>query len=122
MVDEIDVSGHVSWSAEGIVWNQISTIVVDAWSNAFSSRGGREAHSPVKFSGVSVNLWWMAELLSEEWSVGFGEPRALSGGRARLFISHNKAWVSSWHRSSSSSGLFVIPLAESIISWSRWAR
>jgi len=63
--NDFGISSHVAWGTECVFWDQLSSVVEDAWSWAFG-RFFTNTFSQIFFSSFSIHLGWMAELFSEE--------------------------------------------------------
>jgi hypothetical protein len=112
-VNESDIAIHEHWSAEVMIWDQISTVAIDARSWAGTSWHVK-ASLPLSWRSILVSTLWVAELLGEErflhWSEVF--PGAHISRQAGLFSFEVKAL----HGAGSSGSSNIIAGA----SW--WAR
>jgi len=85
-VNESDIAIHEHWSAEVVVWDQVSTVAIDTWG--WAGTGWHvKASFPLSWWSILVSTLWVAELLSEERFLHWTEifPVAHISRQASLF-------------------------------------
>jgi hypothetical protein len=70
--DCVDIISNISWGAEVSIWDQGYSVTPFAFSSCFGSAksNGVQIEARWEFSSkVTSELFWVAELFGEEWSL-----------------------------------------------------